>query len=695
MPISRFDQLIPNDYSFQVYSPQEYVPDLGMLDSLLGGLQQEYDTGKSALSRIMPNYLRNSETDVEAARGFRSKYDQLIKESSDAFSKGNISEGRRVMMDALREVEKDKLPGGDYYELERRVGEYQNEYKRLRDTYKDNPRLADYLANTKIGITPFRDPTTGEPGSIKPAADIYKDVPEKDISAWFNQTLDNIKDTLIQQGWSKHQVDEISTIHDLKTLTGRQFNDVMSILTRTFPEEFKQSIAQRYAADRYYNPNLPDIDPTQIFEVDTDKNGARALRTDKEGRPVFANTPLGNMIQGYALAGTRVKPEDRIVKDDNEILLANVNHNLRKKEIDYEFNLGNVTSRTPVFTKGSGMPELDLGFDSKGKVTTGKGADSGYLSGLASTGMLGPGTSGKTTLENTNQSFKEFIKSDKAKREYPELVKLNDRFKDYVSGLSDDKALKFLSDKYNEKREALQTADAQYTEYNSPKVIAARRLSLIGSTEGKEGARIGNIANKTILVHGADGEPVAYKFQDFMKKYGISDREFVERTFINGMIRSDNSLVPSGEELRYSRPDGSGITFVATDISQEDAAFKSPEYLLHQARANGSVDRTKSTYTGIPELDARYGRIYAVGYDERESDMVARQMDDLSLPHEETQALADRFAYLKEHPNEDRYIRRDADLYSSKTGKNLTKDKNEQLTIDKIATLKSILLNGQ
>ena len=48
MALNRFDTFLPNDYQFQVYQPQEYVPDLGMLDSLLGGLQKEYDTGMDA-----------------------------------------------------------------------------------------------------------------------------------------------------------------------------------------------------------------------------------------------------------------------------------------------------------------------------------------------------------------------------------------------------------------------------------------------------------------------------------------------------------------------------------------------------------------------------------------------------------------------------------------------------------------------
>lgn len=166
MANNRFDSYLPNDYSFQVHTPQEYMPDLNMLDSLLGGLQKEYDTGMSTLNRIMPNYLRNSPTDVEAANAFKTKYDGIIANASEAFASGNISEGRRLMSQGMREIEKDQLPGGDYYELERRVGEYKGIVDKYNKMYKDAP--GGYLPHilNKVGITDFRDPQTGEAQSI-------------------------------------------------------------------------------------------------------------------------------------------------------------------------------------------------------------------------------------------------------------------------------------------------------------------------------------------------------------------------------------------------------------------------------------------------------------------------------------------------------------------------------------------------
>lgn len=164
--MNRYDQFLDNDYSFQVYQPQEWQPNLEVMDEVLTGLQTEYDTGLGELERIMPNYLRQSESDTQAAQQFRQKYDNLIAQTTDAFTKGNINEGRRMMREGLREIEKDQLPGGDYYELERRVGEYKGIIDKYNKIYKDAP--GEYLPEilNRIGITEFRNPETGEAQSI-------------------------------------------------------------------------------------------------------------------------------------------------------------------------------------------------------------------------------------------------------------------------------------------------------------------------------------------------------------------------------------------------------------------------------------------------------------------------------------------------------------------------------------------------
>lgn len=173
MAISRYDQFLDNDYSFQQYTPVEWQPNLEVMDEVLTGLQTEYDTGLGQLERIMPNYWRDSESDTQAAQQFRSKYDNLIAQTTDAFTKGNINEGRRLMNEGLREIERDKLPGGEYFELERRKEEYDLEDKKLQTIYLDpkssqyNPQDYEYYKNKlKENASPFKD-EQGNYGTIE------------------------------------------------------------------------------------------------------------------------------------------------------------------------------------------------------------------------------------------------------------------------------------------------------------------------------------------------------------------------------------------------------------------------------------------------------------------------------------------------------------------------------------------------
>lgn len=187
--MNRYDQFLDNDYSFQQYSPQEWQPNLEVMDEVLTGLQTEYDTGLGELERIMPNYLRQSESDTQAAQQFRQKYDNLIAQTTDAFTKGNINEGRRMMREGLREIEKDQLSGGEYHELERRVSEFDTEDKKLQTIYLDpkskqyNPEMYNYYKQQLLnGITPFKD-EQGKYGSIQgpDTRRIYTDLEESDM----------------------------------------------------------------------------------------------------------------------------------------------------------------------------------------------------------------------------------------------------------------------------------------------------------------------------------------------------------------------------------------------------------------------------------------------------------------------------------------------------------------------------------
>lgn len=169
--MNRYDELLQNDYSFQQYTPVDWAPNLEVMDEVLTGLQTEYDTGLGQLERIMPKHLQQFEGDVQGAREFRSKYDNLIAQTTDAFASGNINEGRRLMNEGLREIERDKLPGGDYYELERRLTEYQTEDLKLQKIFLDPANFKPdaynyYKEQLDKGISPFKD-EEGRYGTIQ------------------------------------------------------------------------------------------------------------------------------------------------------------------------------------------------------------------------------------------------------------------------------------------------------------------------------------------------------------------------------------------------------------------------------------------------------------------------------------------------------------------------------------------------
>lgn len=252
MAISRYDQFLDNDYSFQQYQPQEWQPNLEVMDNALTGLQTEYDTGLGELERIMPNYLRQSDSDTQAAKEFRSKYDNLIAQTTDAFTKGNINEGRRMMREGLREIEKDQLPGGDYYELERRVDEYKNIVDKYNEMYKDAP--GEYLPEilNRVKITDFRNPKTGEAQSIiDPNMGAYVNIGEE-----LNKRLDGFKSdkgTVIKIGdrWIYEESREEVKDSDIqraaqKILSEPRFRQQLGLETDMFTRGINENAIQEY-----------------------------------------------------------------------------------------------------------------------------------------------------------------------------------------------------------------------------------------------------------------------------------------------------------------------------------------------------------------------------------------------------------------------------------------------------------------
>jgi len=695
MATNRYDVFPQADYSFMEYQQEDFKPDLSMLDSLLGGLQDEWDTGQGALKKIMPDYLRRSKEDSAAAKAFRAKYDQSILDIASAYASGDINAGRRMMKDATRQMEEDQLPGGEYFELERRNKEYAAEAERIRKQYEDNPRVAEYLVN-QINIQPLKDPDTGNWGSINPPDNMYSDIPETDITGWFNTMLDNIKPTLIQQGWSKKQVDSITSIHDLQTLSGRQFNEIAEMLASSFPREYIQSISQRYAADMYHDPSTPVLNPAKVF--DTDANGK--VIYDDRGRAVFADTPLGNLFKGHTLAATHTDINNQLTKVKDDLSLEAYKSRLRKDEQDYEFNLGQEQYRTQVFTVDPGIPDFNVKLGDDGKAYFERPQsdfDNTPLGQLAANHPL----RAKGLIDNskTAKPFKEYIKSQEAQAN-PVMASIYGDFKDVIDGMDNKEAYEFVKHHYEIQQDKMKTSDAIYINY-SPKKRDVVQKGLIGNVDGKGVAAIGNIRNMTIITQDPGKPPKEMSFGQFLQEHGLDDGEFVKQAFVHGDVRSDNSIAPSGHKISVSLGDGKSsrgksIEIIASNISLQDAAFKAPEFTLQQARNNPSVSRTEAVFTGIPELDAE-GKVYAVGRDIRQLDVVDEALfnlytsegyrDDDPVWSQRVEQLEKEKEKLIKNPKLNTFVRRQADLY------NYADDKKAPYTLDQLAELKGYLSN--
>ena len=591
-------------------------------------------------------------------------------------------------------MEEDQLPGGEYFELERRNEEYAAEVDRIRKQYKDNPRVAEYLVD-QINIQPLKDPDTGNWGSIAPPDNMYTDIPETDITGWFNTMLDNIKPTLLSQGWSQKDVDSITSIYDLKTRTGRQFNDIAAMLASSFPREYQQSIAQRYAADMYNDSATPRVNPTQIFEVDANGN----VITDDAGRYVFANTPLGNLFRGHTLASTHVDVKDQLTKVRDDLSFEAYKSTLRKKEQEHEFNLGQEQFRTQVYTVDPGIPEFDLKIGEDGKMLSTEYGKKGKL--WMYTDPYGYVTQGIKEGEFANTEFKTFLKSDKAKQN-PALQTITDRFADYIETLDNKKAYEFVKNQYEVMSDAMRTTDAIYTSY-SPKEKDTIEQVLIGDTDAKGNARIGNIRNMHIITQERGKPPKTMTYAQFAQEYNLTDDAFVKSASALGTVRSDNGIAPSGHKISLSlggkgKNAGKSIEVIASSISLADAAFKSPEHTLQQARNNMGVDRTEAVFTGIPELD-KDGKYYAVGVTKFKKDIVDENLFELytnsgyktedSVWRKQVEELELEKEKLIKNPKLNTFVRRQADLYR------YSDDTKAPFTLDELANLKSEIVNSK
>jgi DNA-binding phage protein len=133
MAINRFDR--PGRYD---YNMEHFVPNFQLWDKMIGQLQLEKDT-TSNLAAEIPNYIK---ADEKKFTEYTQANDQNIDDITEQYMNGNMAIARRQQRELMNRLTRDRKPGGDFFNFERRVKERAAAMKDLKERYKDAP--ADY-----------------------------------------------------------------------------------------------------------------------------------------------------------------------------------------------------------------------------------------------------------------------------------------------------------------------------------------------------------------------------------------------------------------------------------------------------------------------------------------------------------------------------------------------------------------------
>lgn len=685
--ISRFDQFVPSDFSFSVYTPQEFTPDLSMLDELLGGMQKEYDTGMSTLNKIMPNYWREHPTDSAAAKAYKSKYDGVISEAGDAFANGEISKGRSLMNNALREIEKDQLPGGDFYELERRNKEAAEQDKALKQLYIDkyqSPELYQYARKKMIeGASPFKDDTTGEYGVVG-SPTLARHIPHEEVVDQLDKIIDNIEaDQVVYGGYRGKNLQGIS----FKQLLERgeiekiDYAKVADVLSSAITPEMRASYEQYGLASGM------------------GQGQGRAIATEDEFKKtgsVFAPTMVGNALE--ALAQSKVY---RKQKDKSQVLTDEYakERALKKAEEDDKSLRG---FRTTLYTKGSGMPDLGFKIDKQGNIVT-PAVETTASIPKTSVSTVGLGLTSKIAQSlgfGKKGKFMDYVKSEKAKEENPSLTEIYETFKGHLDGLDDKKAYDFISKKYEEKQKKLSMTDDVIYPFDDKEQDYHNQL-YIGTSKGKEEGALGLASHMTVTVYEPGQEPKVYSgVEAFLNENGISRGEWTRNANTLGDVRADNPAVIAGIRGIYIDPSKKGkvYDFSLSHKDEQAAREELPLSVLGSPTMDGNLKESPSTTILLPSRDEAGNvslapkTVYSKAEDVYLSEELVENIGEyeraratgkpLPFKEEEYKDMKKTWDNLKLNPANDTFSKRRAIIYDVDTNRPLLDANNRPISYE-------------
>lgn len=603
-----------NRYTNLSYSNLNDLPLLSLpfeqLQGVLSASQQAKDQFDE-LSGLTPKYIQNSPSDVQLAGTVKQYQNDLAVQLADIAASGDANKYRRELANARRNIVKMWQPGGAAHALETRYAEDLKDKETVRKAFENAPRIGEYILGTKQYNDVNYNAAQGTYSNVSRST-YHRNVEEKEINDWFDKNLGNVKDSLLNEGYSKKQIDGITTMHDFWKTEGVPFNKLVDTFTKLFPQEYASSIYQREAANRYYNPSLPPISPN-IFQTEVDKKtGNRVAKLDNKGRYVLnTDNPIAAMIQGYSQLGERVNLKHDRKFDNNEIALERAKLRLKREEEAAEY-----TPRHQEVINQKGITPISLDIDEKGFVKSieGKDMDVTPSAGGMAFNLKGlyPGS------EYGGIKAIDLFKNGTIAKQIPEATAVYNKYKNetWFRNLDDKKKAEILIEATNKVADLTRTTSisVNFPEgAGAKKTIEEKSYRVIG-----KGNQLGDIQNRPVFV--LDGSSISSEpmtVDDIIDQYFGGDKEkFTAAARVKGDVRGDNFAMPSGDYIQFTVESLQGvpgfrskknktITILASEDNRTQMALRTPIYMGNAVRF-GAQDKSYPFQTGIGAVDNQY-----------------------------------------------------------------------------------------
>ena len=284
------------------------------MDALLGQYQKQKVVTDNLITKEFAN-LPKDQALADEVRQYQSGVKDTLKR---AFQTGNTDLYMTTLKSAQEALVDLRSPSGAITALESRVKQKQERDKRIREFYKDTPEWSNYFINT----TPL--PDINYSSTNRTYQGISKDLPlpkyidPADIEKRTQGAVKSLKESLLKEGYSKRQLDGITTLHDFSTLKGITQERISEAVEGALTDEDKKSLMVQENIDRYGAGKKPNATIQDILPFDKDGN-------------VQSNF-LGNLLAHKAKANAIQNVSHKYIKDNNELALHRA-----KKKIDEEY----------------------------------------------------------------------------------------------------------------------------------------------------------------------------------------------------------------------------------------------------------------------------------------------------------------------------------------------------------------------